>query len=179
MEEERPPSSSFPLWMGFGVWVAMLAALLRTSQYAATTFTTGGYLWQLWSQMIPSGYTSGYTAASEQALSPTTVAVMIVVSAMMLAVVVLIGSAWLKFVTLSHHLIVSYAWLEQEDEESTMFFDLLNFPATGEEGAEEEVDLDLDKAEGTLVGDIVRYLAYCWAVLLLMPPVIVAVGAWL
>jgi hypothetical protein len=175
MEEERPPSPCFPLWMGFGVWVAMLAALLVTSKYAATTFSTGGFLWQLWSQMIP----SGYTAASDQAVSPTTVAVMMVVSAMMLAAVVLIGSAWLKFVTLSHHLIVSYGWLEQQDEESTVFFDLLNFPGTGEQEVEGEDDLDLDKAEGTLVGDIVRYLAFSWAALLLMPPAIVAVGALL
>lgn len=175
MEERQQSSASAHTWMGLGLWVAMLAALLITSMHAVSAVTTGGYLWQVWSQLAPSQYTD----VSAQAVSPTAVAMVLAGSALTLVVVVLIGSAWLKFATLSHSVIVSYAWLEQKAEESSIFLDLLNFRETGDEGAEEEADLDLDKAEGTLVGDIVRYLAFAWAVLLLIPPAIVAVAALL
>jgi len=175
MEEEQLASRRLPLWMGFGVWVAMLAALLVTSKYAVSMISTGGFLWQMWSQVA----TSAYTAASDQAFSPTAAAMVMAGSALTLVAVVLIGSAWLKFATLSHSLIVSYAWLEQGEGESTVFSDLLNFPEAGDEGDGEEADLDLDQAEGTLVGDMVRHLAFAWAVLLLIPPGIVAVGALL
>jgi hypothetical protein len=100
-------------------------------------------------------------------------------SAFILAAVVLIGSAWLKFATVSHSLIVSYAWLEEGEEESTVFTDFLNFPKVMEEGDEEEADLDLDQAEGSLVGDMVRHLAYAWAAMLLIPAAMVVAGALL
>jgi len=60
-----------------------------------------------------------------------------------------------------------------------VFSDLLNFPEPLEEADGEDTDLDLDEAEGTLVGDMVRHLAFAWAVLLLIPAAIVAVGALL
>ena len=175
MDKGQLGSRSMYPWIGLGTWLAMLAAILITSKYAVSAVTTGGYLWQVWSQLAP----SQYTAASAQAVSPAAVAMVLAGSALTLAAMVLIVSAWLKFATLSHSLIVSYAWLEQQTEESSIFSDLLNFPETRDEGAEEEADLDLDKAEGTLVGDIVRYLAFSWAVLLVIPPAIVAVGALL
>jgi hypothetical protein len=175
MEEEKLTSQPFPMWMGFGVWVAMLAALLVTSKQAVSMISAGGYLWQLWSQMA----TSAYTAASDQAFSPTAAAMVMAGSAFILAAVVLIGSAWLKFATVSHSLIVSYAWLEEGEEESTVFTDFLNFPKVMEEGDEEEADLDLDQAEGSLVGDMVRHLAYAWAAMLLIPAAMVVAGALL
>jgi hypothetical protein len=175
MEEEQLTSRPLPLWMGFGVWVAMLAALLVTSKHAVSMISTGGYLWQLWSQMA----TSAYTAAGHQAFSSTAAAMVMAGSAFILAAVVLIGSAWLKFATLSHSLIVSYAWLEEEEGGSTVFSDFLNFPKAMEEGDEEEADVDLDQAEGSLVGDMVRHLAFAWAVMLLIPAAMVVAGALL
>jgi len=44
MEEEQLTSRPLPLWMGFGVWVAMLAALLVTSKYAVSRIGTCGYV---------------------------------------------------------------------------------------------------------------------------------------
>jgi hypothetical protein len=70
MEEEQLTSLPLPLWMGFGVWIAMLAALLVTSKHAVSMISTGGYLWQLWSQMAICDYTV-HTAC---AFDPKTVA---------------------------------------------------------------------------------------------------------
>jgi hypothetical protein len=154
------------------MWLALLVATLMTSQYGMSAVTTGGYIWQLWSQYAPSSYDLSGTATGSAAAA----VVAISGSVLTLAAIVLIVSAWLKLVTLTRVLIVSYAWLEQQEDESTIFTDLLNFPDSGGEEVEGEDDLPLDEAEGTLVGDIARYLGFAWAVLLVMPPVIVVVG---
>jgi len=100
----------------------------------------------------------------------------IVGSVLALTAIVLILIAWLKFAWLSQELIISYAWLEQQEEESTIFSDLLKLPETGDQAIEGVDEPDLDQAEGTLVSDIVRYLAFAWAALLVIPPAIVFVG---
>jgi hypothetical protein len=172
MDNGPLPSRPLHAWIALAMWLALLTATLLTSQYGMSAVTTGGYIWQLWSQYSPSSYDLSGTPTG----SAAAVAVAIAGSVLTLAAIVLIVSAWLKFVTLTRALIVSYAWLEQQEDESTIFTDLLNFPDSGGEEVEGEDDLALDEAEGTLVGDIARYLGFAWAVLLVMPPVIVVVG---
>lgn len=172
MDNGPLPSRPLHAWIALAMWLGLLAATLVTSQYAMSAVTTGGYIWQVWSQYAPSSYDFPGTPTG----SATAAAVAIAGSLLTLAAIVLIVSAWLKFVTLTRVLIVSYAWLEQQEDESTIFTDLLNFPDSGGEEVEGEDDLPLEEAEGTLVGDIARYLGFAWAVLLVMPPVIVVIG---
>ena len=172
MASEESPSRSHHRWIAFGMWLALLAATLMTSKFAISPVTTGGYLWQLWTQFASSQYAPSGASTG----SPTATAMAIVGSVLALTAIVLILIAWLKFAWLSQELIVSYAWLEQQEEESTIFSDLLKLPETGDQGIEGADEPDLDQAEGTLVSDIVRYLAFAWAVLLVIPPAMVVVG---
>lgn len=172
MASDESPSRSHHRWIAMGMWLALLAATLMTSKYAMTGVTTGGYLWQLWSQLAQSQYAPSAAPAG----SATATAMAIVGSVLALTAIVLIVIAWLKFAWLTQELIVSYAWLEQQEEESTIFSDLLKLPETGDQGIEGADEPELDQAEGTLVSDIVRYLAFAWAVMLVIPPAIVVVG---
>ena len=172
MDNGPLPSRPLHAWIALAMWLTLLVATLVTSQYAMSAVTTGGYIWQLWSQYAPSPYDPSGTPTG----SATATVMAITGSLLTLAAIVLIVSAWLKFVTLSRVLIVSYAWLEQQKDQSTIFTDLLNFPETAGEEVEGGDDLALDEAKGSLVGDIARYLGYAWAVLLVIPPAMVVIG---
>jgi hypothetical protein len=88
-----------------------------------------------------------------------------------LVAVIWLAMAWLRFVALSRSLIVSYAWLEEQTEGSTIFSDLL-ISSTGPQDSDEPVSqADLDNIDKTVMSEVVRYLAYAWIAMLVMNPV--------
>lgn len=88
-----------------------------------------------------------------------------------IAVVVLMMLAWLRFVLLSRTMVLSLAWMEQQETESTLFSDMVI--ATDQEGnASAHSEVDLQATKQTTVSEVLRYVGYSWGCLLAWNPIV-------
>jgi len=156
-------------WIAAIIWIALLAANLITSIIGISLVMNGGL--SSLSAFFATFSTMGQYGASDSAGIGI---VGIIIGILAISAIILILNAWLRFVKLSGALIISYAWLEEQSEESTIFSDLLVYPTKNDiviVKKDEEDEPDLENAESTLVSDVVRYLAYAWVVMLAISPV--------
>ncbi len=160
-------------WIATVVWLALLAANLITSYAAISAIMAGGLLTTFFS-----------TFANSMQFDPTSPdsgerTLLVVISALLaLIVIALLLAVWQAFASLSRVLFIAYAWLEEQTEEDTLFFDWLTFPQVYEQDAEQS-EPDLDDAQGTLASDVVRRLGYTWATMLAMSPILSLVSVLL
>jgi len=165
MTNEQPSSKSYEKWLAIAVWLALLAALLYTSG-RSTTLVLGGSLsnfLQLQGMIRQMGNgEGGFT-------------ILAVINLVLVAVLVSqIVGAWLKFVTLTTELVISYAQTEAE-QKGSLFFDLLVFPMLSDyegDGDEDETEPDPVNADSTLVSDVLQPLAYAWVIIILTPAMV-------
>jgi hypothetical protein len=164
-------------WLAFGFWLALLAANIVTA-YAAISAVTAGGLLSIFFQAF--NRTGSVASLSDNSSGSAQLIITIVGVGLALAVIGLILNAWLKFARLSHAFIVSLAWLERDETDITIFFDWLIFPEKTTEAAPEATveQVDLDEAENTLVGQIVKNLGIAWAILLAISPLTSLVGVF-
>jgi len=172
MSESQSPQEvhlNHDKWIAAIIWIALLVANLATSIIAVSSVMSG-----------LSVFYSAFSAMGQYGASDSTgMSILgITIGILTLGAIVLILNAWLRFVRLSGALIISYAWLEEQSEESTIFSDLLVYPTNDERlEKDDEGEPDLENAESTLVSDVIRYLAYAWAVMLAIIPSSLIIGA--
>lgn len=152
-------------WIAALLWMALLAAIVYTSSAALSMLLSASFL------------STGMSALSGDYNSSG--GGVIVGGLFAIVVIVLLLTAWLQFVDLSRSLIVSYAWLEEQDKESTLFYDLLVYPSFSDDADLPDKDAastDFDRAQSTLVSNVIRYLAFTWAAMLAMSPLSLLAG---
>ena len=167
MTNEQPSSKSYDKsyekWLAIAVWSALLAALLYTSG-RSTTLVLGGSL----SNFLQLQGMIRQVGSDEGGFT-----ILAVINLVLVAVLVSqIVGAWLKFVSLTTELVISYAQTEAE-QKGTLFFDLLVFPMLSDyEGDEDETELDPIDADSTLVSDVLQPLTYAWVIIILTPAIV-------
>lgn len=159
---ENSPSSSYDKWVPIVLWLALLAGLLYTS-VSGTALAMGGSI----TNLMQSQLSLEQTGENQRGMTTLEI-VNLALMAVLLSQVV---NAWLKFVSLTDELIVAYAGASTFEGQKTLFSHLLVFdPSLGLEAQEggdfEEAELDPEDAHGTLVGDVIRPLAFTWAIII-------------
>ena len=180
VQEEQPnsekatPIPSQHKWIATIIWLGLLASAVITSIQAIGAVTAGGLL-----SIFFQAFSNRSTLPAGSSVASQLVFVSVVGAALALVAIGFLASAWLKLVNMSRALIVSFAWLERDSSDVTMFFDWLNFSGATVKEAESETvgEIDLDEADGSLVGDVIRYLAYALVALLAISPVTSLIGA--
>lgn len=156
-------------WIAFAMWFTVLATTLITSIHAISVIASGALLTFFGQLFLQNGQ-----FMPNRDLNETTIVAGVSALLALVAIGLLI-SAWLRLVALSQALVTSYAWLEgseaEEQEDSTIFYDLLNFPITSYDQDEQKNEPDLSEANSSLVSETLRYLAFTWVALLAMSPV--------
>jgi hypothetical protein len=155
-------------WIAIIIWLALLIANLATSITAVSAVMAGGILSTFSNSIRQYGNMSGNQSGINL--------VAFISGVLAIGTVVLILVAWLRFAHLSQRLVVSYAWLEENAEEATIFSDLLIYSPTIEGENEDQPESDLERVEQTLVSDVIRYLAFAWGVMLAISPVSSIIG---
>ena len=140
------------------MWLALLLALLVTSRYALILpFTNGEYL-----GLISGGFSSG--------VGDDLRVVDFVNLAFVVLMIVQLGAAWLRFVSVTQDLITASAKGEN------MLANFLIYLVDDSETDDEDNAPDPSQADYTDVGKVLRSLGYTWLVLMLAPPITVIVA---
>jgi len=175
MLNEQPSSKTVQdKWIAVAIWGALLAALVYTSANATVLAFGGSITSYLRSLASPAEFdnTSGVVVAIG-GLAAT------------IAVVIQLIKAWQKFGDLTHDLIAAYAKSNKSEGSNAIFSDMLVFqvpedePRGAEEGDGQETELDPDESESSSVSEVLRPLAYSWAIILIAPPLISVISLFL
>ena len=170
MDTENRSDRRHNKWIAGAVWLALLGTLIYTSS-AGLNLSFGGTL---------SNYVrflaNPLTTAGDQNAGTTFLAVGGLVVTVVF--VVLILNAWLKFASLTHQMIISYAAADRPQGGDSIFYDMLDFEPDAAEDTDSEAnngvtaEPDPARSESSSVSDVIRGIAFTWAVVLLALPVI-------
>ncbi|MBX7217520.1 MAG: hypothetical protein K1X90_11165 [Candidatus Kapabacteria bacterium] len=153
-------------WLGIAIWLGLLVLLGWTSYMAALSCSENHIYFNL---LAVSMEEDGASVYSNGANSGNRIAMVSI--AIEIAVVVLMMLAWLRFVLLSRTMVLSLAWMEQQETESTLFSDMVI--ATDQEGnASAHSEVDLQATKQTTVSEVLRYVGYSWGCLLAWNPIV-------
>jgi len=86
-----------------------------------------------------------------------------------IAVVICMMLAWLRFVLLSRTMVLSLAWMEQQETETTLFSDMIIAEHQEASSAEKA---DAPVTQRTTASEILQYVAYSWGCLLAWNPMV-------
>lgn len=165
MTEKLPPRWRHDKWLATAIWLALLVAVLVTSNYGLGAIVTSNFLATItyWQAQF------GIQSDASDFTFKLTLLVSVIFAVVAIANIVL---AWLRLAHMGRRLIISFAWLEEQGEDSTIFSDLLEYDTIVDEEDEEPDYPDLDLVEGSYVSSVVRYLALAWAFLLGSSPAV-------
>lgn len=140
------------------VWVGMLLALAITSLQALATIARSGM-----GQLVLA-FVQNRDALTSSGLD---IFAYVALALILVAIVILIF-AWLRFANLTNEVIIAIS-APRDDTEPVFssFLDLSDVAETTEEGQE-----NVYEAKGSMFGDMIRLLAFVWAVLLVISPII-------
>jgi len=167
MTNRKHSPKSHDKWMAVLIWLALLAGLVYTSGSSAT-LVFGGSM----TNLVRTQVSLNQVGMNGDGVTIGDIAHLVFVAALLSQLV----NAWLKFVTLTNELIVANAGTGGSGEMGELFLSFLLFETSidyEEQGDDErEEKLDPEDADGTLVGDVVRPLAYAWVIMIGSPAVI-------
>lgn len=154
-------------WMAMVIWLALLVAVIYTS----TNGTVLSYAGSL------TNYLRNF-ATADLLDNPFRAPILLVVIGGLICTGLFIHqlvTAWLKFAELTRDLVVAYAKMSQGEAVNTIFMDWLIFSNAVEVNSDETAkydEVDPDEAESSAVSDILRPLAFAWALILIAPPLL-------
>lgn len=157
-------------WIGIAVWFGLLVALGCTSYIAALTFSENHLYFNLLAFSVQE---NGLSISTDGANRDRGIAVMSI--AIECAIVICLIVAWLRFVLFSRNMVLSLAWLEQQEKETTLFSDML-IAEGGENTATDRSEPDTYNTEQTTMSEVLRFLAYSWGCLLAWNPILLLVN---
>ncbi len=169
MTNEQPPSRLHDKWLAVAIWAMLLIVLIYSSANGmALAFggSVGSYL-QFMSSRPDFG---GDLRLIVLAFSETVIT---------LAFLSQLIKAWLKFADLSHDLIIAYAKASNPEGENIVFMGWLVFesPDNDEADKEENTSFSPEDSTSSSISEVLRPLAYAWAINLISPSLIAVVNS--